>query len=158
MKLLWDDVQVHMCFSQNQPKPATAASHMRPTLVVSHLVSSLMWCFHLRQSAGPVPCPQGLHAVPAGGGILPGPGSHRRRAAHAHACRGTCSLHLSLPHTPHTHHTHLWCESALTSAWKCSCSSIFTSVCRSESSWQMLRFCLTLRGHTHVFQHWVEKD
>lgn len=37
------------------------------------------------QSAGPVPDPEGLHRVPAGGGLLPGPGSRGSRAANAHA-------------------------------------------------------------------------
>lgn len=41
------------------------------------------------QAAGPVPGAEGVHAVPPGGGILPGPGAHRRRPAHAHAGRGT---------------------------------------------------------------------
>lgn len=41
------------------------------------------------QPAGPVPGAEGLHAVPTRGGLLPGPGAHRCRAAHAHACRGT---------------------------------------------------------------------
>lgn len=41
------------------------------------------------QAAGPVPGAEGVHAVPPGGGLLPGPGAHRRRPAHAHAGRGT---------------------------------------------------------------------
>ena len=45
------------------------------------------------QPAGPVPGAEGLHAVPTRGGLLPGPGAHRCRAAHAHACRGTPRPH-----------------------------------------------------------------
>lgn len=40
------------------------------------------------QAAGPVSGTEGVHAVPPGGGLLPGPGPHRRRPAHAHAGRG----------------------------------------------------------------------
>lgn len=40
------------------------------------------------QAAGPFSGAEGLHAVPPRGGLLPGPGPHRRGAAHAHAGRG----------------------------------------------------------------------
>lgn len=40
------------------------------------------------QAAGPVSGAEGIHAVPPRGGLLPGPGPHRRRPAHAHAGRG----------------------------------------------------------------------
>lgn len=43
------------------------------------------------QAAGSVPGAEGVHAVPPGGGLLPGPGAHRRRPAHAHASRGTAT-------------------------------------------------------------------
>lgn len=87
------------------------------------------------QAEGPVPCSQGVHAVPTGGGLLPGSGSHCCCVAHAHACGGMSPLPLT--HTSSLFHSDMAAED-------CSICSPDITVCLASAQdafWGLVQIC-----------------